>query len=147
MDKPEHYRYTDVLNEGGLHIVEQTFRVLRATTYGYWIQPTHGSAPDLSEDDIDFRIRKASRPFNVRWVSLDSSRRYCYPTRAEAMHSYHRRKEAQIRHAETALAKARLGLKVSGEILSVGSSYPVCKHTGSILAGMPPEFAGVQWHD
>lgn len=145
MDKPEHYRYSDVLNELGLHIVEQTFRVLRKTPCGYWVQPTYGDAPDLTEQDIDYRINKATRPHNVRWVSCDSSRRYCYPDRHDAMRSYHHRKESQIRHAEASLAKARLGLRVSGEILSVGNSYPVCKYTGAIEAGMPPEFSGVVW--
>lgn len=145
MDKPEHYRYSDVLNELGLHIVVETFRVLRKTPCGYWVQPTYGHTPDLTEEGIDFRVNKATRPRNVRWVSRESSRRYCYPSKADAMHSYKCRKESQLKHANVAIARAKKGLAAATEILALGNAYPVCKHTGAIEAGMPPEFSGVVW--
>lgn len=146
MDKPEHYRYSDVLNEGGLYIVEHAFRVLRATDQGYWVQATNGYAPPLTEVEIDCRIKKATRSYNVRWVSMTSTRRYCYPSKQEAMHAYRCRKEAQIRLAEFSLAKAKFGMQAADMLLSVGDVLPRCKHTGAIEVGMPPEFAEVHWY-
>lgn len=143
---PDHYRYRDVLNEYGMTLVEEVYQVIRETPAGYWIQPYHGYRfAGVEELDRAYANRKWNR--ECRFVLKQSGRRYCYPTKLEAMQSFGHRKAAQLKHAETSLAKARHALAAASRIVTTGNDYPVCRwgSSGDIKVGMPPEFAGMSW--
>lgn len=137
---PDHYRYRDVLTESGQVIVEDVYQVIRATPAGYWVQRMYGYR---ITDPATLGAAYANRGHNrdVRFVLKQSGRRYCYPTRLEAMQSFGHRKAAQLKHAETSLAKARHALAAATRIATLGNDYPVSRYPGEIDVGMPPEFA------
>jgi hypothetical protein len=144
---PDHYRYRDVLNEYGMTLVEEVYQVIRETPAGYWVQPYHGYRFASKEEfDNAYANRKWNR--EARFVLKESGRRHCYPTRLEAMQSLGHRKAAQLKHAETSLARARIALEAANKIVQSGSGYPLCKYGGGhdIKIGMPPEFAGLCWY-
>lgn len=102
----KHYRYVDDVMEEGevlLHLVE--FQVLKETPKGYWV----------IENGLNF---PGSVDRHKRWVSKDSTKRFCYPSKSEALSSFFRRKVRQVailghrlHFAEKALATAQRLLK------------------------------------
>jgi len=96
-DMPIHYRYEDYATESGLEIKVSKFYPVRETRCFYFV---------TNEWENESWIKNPSQ----RRVSKDSMRRYCYPTKKEALHSYKMRKRSQIQHAEFALAKAERAL-------------------------------------
>jgi len=143
---PDHYRYQDVLNEGGIHLVEKTYQVIRETPGGYWVRLIGGGGKLTTKEQADsvYDNRRTAR--GVKFVLKHSGRRHCYPTKLEAMESFACRKAAQIRHAEASLVKARHSLAAANRIASTGLDYQTCPRTRSIEVGMPPEYAGVTWY-
>lgn len=143
---PDHYRYCDVLNECGMTLVEEVYQVIRETPAGYWVQAMYGCRfTEPEQFDGAYARRKENR--SARFVLKVSGRRYCYPTRLEAMQSFGHRKASQIKHAETSLAKARHALAAATRIVTTGNDYPLDKwgHGKGIKVGMPPEFSGMCW--
>lgn len=143
MALPDHYRYHDVLNEDGLHLVCDTYQAIKETECGYYVVLSHGNhrrPPEAVE-----HLLKDKRANRVRFVLKVSCRRHCYPDKAEALWSYGKRKEMQIQHAAHALARAKHALAAVKNISELGNGYPVCKHTGAIEVGMPEEFKGYSW--
>lgn len=140
MGSPAHYRYRDILGERGMLIIEEEFRVIKETPQGYWVQPAQKGACELTEEMVSRLVSKATRPSSVRFVLKFSSRRYCYPDKSVAMRAFMCRKEYQIKHAKTSLAKAKQSLQAAKTMLEVGDVFPRDKWCNSIMAGMPPEF-------
>lgn len=146
MARPIHYRYRDILSAEGILIIEDSFRVIKETECGYWVQIANGTRPDLTEEMISRMTAKATRPCNVRWVSKDSSRRYCYPSKADAMEAFRHRKLSQLAHARSSIAKAEQSIAAATTLLTVGDCLPRDSWSGSIMAGMPPHFSGVEFY-
>lgn len=147
MIAPYHYRYSDVLSEDGMYIVLEIFRAIKETECGYWVQRYHGGSLELTEAMVKHMTAKATRPFNVRWVSKDSSRRYCYPDKALAMHSYQQRKIYQLKHARYSIARAEHALAAANKMLELGDCLPKSKWSGEIKLGMPAYFSGFTVYD
>lgn len=94
---PIHYRYNDCVHEKGLNITISRFYPVRETRCFYFV---------VNEYDAKAWVTNPKE----RRVSKDALRRYCYPTKKEALHSFKMRKKSQIWHAEFALAKASASL-------------------------------------
>jgi len=135
---PDHYRYSDVLNESGLIITCQVFQAIKETPCGYWVVPMHGVR--LVGDLIARHMTQKAGYDRPRFVLKDSGKRYCYPDHKSAMQSYASRKRWQIKHAENSLYRARHALAAADKMLSVGDVFPREKWCNSIITGMPEEF-------
>lgn len=146
MSGPDHFRYRDVLNDSGQILVEEQFQVIRATPAGYWVRRMYGHR--ITDPALLESVYKNRRVRDVHFVLKSSSRRYCYPTRLEAMKAFACRKAAQVKHAETSLAKARHALAAANRLATVGNDYPASRWgSGSdIHVGMPPEFAHLSFY-
>lgn len=96
----EHYRVVDTIGPEGVTLVLGRFVVVRETPDCYWIVP-RGYEGKL------YTLQALRRAKIAKRVSKTSERRYAYPTVAEAVRSYERRKYRQIQHAELALERAR----------------------------------------
>lgn len=89
---PTHYRVVDVLYEDGVTVRIEQWEAVRETTEGYWVKSQY--APTwLDFDDL-------KRGKYLKWVSKSSVKRHCYPTVAEAMRSFKRRKEMQVQRLQ-----------------------------------------------
>ena len=81
------YRYTDHLEEDGIHLHVNKFKVIKKTKCGSWV------------------VLIYKNPFSGEWIEtgkrrfvLDGlGRRYCYDTLELAMNSFMKRKEYQAR--------------------------------------------------
>ena len=80
------YRFEDVLHTERVHIYENSYRVIKETPCGYWI--------DAFSD-------------KNKWVSKTARKRYAYPTRYEAMINFKARKNCQIRILYGQLQRAK----------------------------------------
>lgn len=98
---PVHYRYSDCASKEGVKVKVSRFYPVRETPCFYIVI-------DEFEKHIQ-SVTKGRKP-RTRRVSKDSLRRYCYPSKAEALRSYKKRKETQIRHCEYSLAIAKQAL-------------------------------------
>jgi len=102
-DLPVHYRYDDYALASGLEIRVNKFYPVRETKCCYFV------------------ISKWQQVLNnprQRRVLKGALRGYCHPTMEAALYSYKKRKEAQIRHNEFALAKASRALAALKDVKS-----------------------------
>lgn len=111
--KAKFYRYDAYGGEDGarLHLTEM--HLYKETPKGYWVSQ-YPSVPRV----LDKTLRKWNY---IRWVSKTSRKRYCYPTRKEALTSFIARTErrlvilrSQISTCEEALEMAK-GMKAEME--------------------------------
>ena len=142
------YRYRDVCNEnGGMHIIEDWFKVIKKTECGYWVS-NRANSEILADtpEQIAYHLQiENGRRVRSRFVLSGVGKRFCHETKALAMHGFMKRKAAQVRHAKNTLAMSQQSLKAALHLLAVGDALPRCKWSGAILAGMPPEFKGYTW--
>lgn len=97
---PTHYRVVDMLYEDGVTVILEQWEAVRETAEGYWVKSQY--APEwLAFDSL-------KRGKYLKWVSKSSVKRHCYPTIAEAKHSFKRRKEMQVRRMRLQLEQAEL---------------------------------------
>ncbi len=83
------YRYKDVLTSSGTMVYLYEYSLVKETPCGYWISFHFG----LSE--------------NQRWISKKSRKKFAYPSKAEALNSFGRRKYRQIKILENQLSRAK----------------------------------------
>ena len=97
-DFPVHYRYDDYMLEEGVEIRVRKFYPVRETPCFY-----------MCVDEFEKHMMNVTtgRKPRTKRVSKDGLRRYCYPTKEQALHSFKKRKLSQIGHAELAIAKAQ----------------------------------------
>lgn len=141
------YRYRDICNEQGMHIIEDWFKVIKKTPSGFWVSKRANSEilVDTPEEiAYHLQIERGSR-VRARFVLSGPGKRFCHESKALAMHGFMKRKAAQARRAKSTLAMANQSLKASLNLLLLGDCLPRCKWTGSIMAGMPPEFKDYTW--
>lgn len=55
-----------------------------------------------------------------RWVNKTAKKRFCYPTKREALYSFCRRKDTQIRILERQLYEAKEGLRIGTNLFNEG---------------------------
>jgi len=84
------YRYEDALTHNSLAVRLVEFEVIRETERGYWFVESW-----LTSDAFKQMAERSKR-----WVSKDSRKRYCYPSKDEAWDSYLIRKSRQLGHLE-----------------------------------------------
>jgi len=101
-DWPIHYRYSDYSFSDGIEVKVSKFYPIRETTCFY-----------IVIDELERQMQKITkeRKPRTRRVSKNGLRRYCYPTKQEAINSYKARKRSQIRHCELALETAKQAIK------------------------------------
>jgi len=75
------------------------FKLVKETPCGYWI---------TFDTDHFASWRK--------WIPKISNKRYAYPTKAEALYSFIRRKQMQIKHCERDLQNAKQVLSIAKEM-------------------------------
>jgi len=97
-DLPIHYRYDDYISEDGIEVRVRRLYPVRETPCFYMV---------IDHWSMLIQKRNPDRIPKTRRVSKDSMRRFCYPTKKEALHSYKKRKLSQIGHAEFAMVKAK----------------------------------------
>ena len=97
---PTHYRVVDVLYEDGVTVRLEQWEAVRETAEGYWVKSQY--APEW----LDFDGLKRGK--YLKWVSKSSVKRHCCPTIDEAMRSFKRRKEMQVRRLRLQLEQAEL---------------------------------------
>lgn len=111
---PAHYRIEETLEEdcNGIFVslYVREYVAIRETPCGRYVVPKrlycgHSSGPERYGKD-------------AKWVSKTSRKRLCYPTLAEALESFKRRKQRQLSHLEyrTCLAKQALQAIESGAV-------------------------------
>lgn len=101
-DWPVHYRYSDYSFAEGVEVKVSKFYPIRETPCFY-----------IVIDEFEKHMKKVSngREPRTRRVSKDGLRRYCYPTKQEALNSFKARKRSQISHCQLAFATATQALK------------------------------------
>jgi len=100
------YRYTDpswpsMATEPHLDI----YVLARETPCGYWIKDEHAWV-----DDKEY------------WVSKTATRRRAYPTLQEALNSYRKRKERQVKIMEDQLHRAKLCFEIAKKFQPKGEA-------------------------
>lgn len=106
---PDHFRYIDEIDPKGLIITCQRYVVVRESECCYWIAlPSYESLALAS-------IAKGLTPKYAKRVLKDSHRRFAYPDKADALRSYKKRKEWQIRHAQLAMERAQAAIRYFGD--------------------------------
>ena len=107
---PVHYRYDDYMYEEGVEVRVKKFYPIRETPCFYMV---------IDEFENHMASVTTGRKLRTKRVSKDGVRRYCYPTKEQALHSYKKRKLSQIGHAELAIAKATQAIKALDENKSI----------------------------
>lgn len=105
---PIHYRLRDALDEDGVKVLLDKFKVIKETPKGYWVESTN------SLSWIDLKRKKQMKL--VRFVLKDSAKRFCYPSFELALHSYDIRKYRQVQRLKSQLEQAELVYKSMPEL-------------------------------
>lgn len=105
---PDHYRYFDEIDPKGLVITCQRYVVVRESERCYWLAISSYESLALAS------IAKGVTPKYAKRVLKDSHRRFAYPDKAEALRSYKKRKEWQMRHAQLSMERAQAAIRYFG---------------------------------
>ncbi len=103
---PDHFRYVDEISPDGVTIVCHRFVVLRESEHCCWIvheREEHWARRSLERGEKTSRIKRV--------LKASHGRRYAYPDKAKALHSYKVRKRRQMGHAELAMERAKAALE------------------------------------
>lgn len=96
-----HYRYTEYVDQDGLYLRESRFYPVRETPCFYHV---------VDEWDWKHIQTGAKKVGKTRKVSKNGVRRFCYPSKEQALSSYKARKTSQAQHAMDALNRAESAL-------------------------------------
>jgi len=99
------YRYTERIEEDGIHLHVNKFKVIKKTKCGAWVIGIYKS---FSGEWNEYGKK--------RFVLDGHGKRYCYDTLDMAMHSFIKRKEYQAKCCRNTLEIADFILKNKGEI-------------------------------
>jgi hypothetical protein len=108
---PVHYRYTEAVHEDGLYLYEHKYYPVRETACFFFIVPEW----QYRNKVIEYKAKKR--------VSKDGLRRFCYPSKEDALRSFKARKRSQIMHAQDAVSRAKASLKYLDKITIVSESH------------------------
>lgn len=124
---PDHYRYYATLDEEGVHVQCERFVVIGETECCYYVikeSLAHMAGIDWSNASP---WRKKLRK---RVLKASYGRRYCYPDKRKALHSFQKRQKWRISHANRNLAIAELSLKAIEKIVDSDHPVPEAIHAG-----------------
>ena len=111
---PDHYRYYASLDPGGVTVRCERFVVIGETECCYYViseKMAHLAA------NTDWSTASPWRKKQRKRVLKSSYRRYCYPSKTEALASFRSRQKWRIAHASKNLAIAELSLSVIEPVL------------------------------
>ena len=114
---PDHYRYYASLDEEGVHVQCERFVVIGETEHCYYvIRPglAHHAGRDWSTASA--WLKKQRRLV----LTASHGRRYCYPDKARALHSFQKRQKWRVSHAHRSLAIAELSLAAVTPVVESG---------------------------
>ncbi|WP_236213973.1 hypothetical protein [Metapseudomonas otitidis] len=121
---PDHFRYVDQIGPEGVSIVCRRFVVVRESEHCFWI------VPPTYEHVAKSRVAAGRIPKYAKRVLKASGKRFAYPDRSAALHSYKQRKRWQISRSELALERAKTALaeledrtEIADELLCSGGDY------------------------
>lgn len=106
---PLHYRFESFSTEDAVSIICLEFRAISETPKGYWV--VSNNLPHWFSD----RDLKKHRKF----VLKKSMRRFCYPTKQEALQSFAHRKVRQLQYIAGAKRVAERSLKIAERVLDL----------------------------
>ena len=127
---PTHYRLRDSLTEDGVTVKIERFWVIKLTPKGCWVVSEYAPLWLTPEQLIQRKYAK--------WINGASNKKYCYPTMAQAVVSFKRRKEVQLSKLEHQLAQVKFVV----EKMVALSDYPDAYRPYGLNLGMPEEFQG-----
>lgn len=127
---PTHYRLRDCLTEDGVTVKIERFRVIKLTPQGCWVVSEYSPLWLTPQELIKRKYAK--------WIRWASNKKYCYPTMAQAVASFKRRKEVQLSKLEHQLAQVKFVV----EKMVALSDYPDAYRPYGLNLGMPEEFEG-----
>lgn len=102
---PDHYRYVDDIGPKGVTIVCEKWLVCGETPQCWYVIPESRSY--LMSTSFYAESLKKTRK---RILKYAGGKKFCYPTRDEALRSYRIRKQWQLRHTEHAYQRAKTAL-------------------------------------
>jgi len=107
---PDHFRYVDEIGPDGLTVSCRRYVTVRASEHCYWICTEH------YETLAQKAIEQGLLPKYLKRVLKESGRRFAYPDKRDALHSYKARKQHQVSHAELALERAKAAIGYFGNL-------------------------------
>ena len=108
---PDHFRYIDEISPHGVSIVCLRFVVVRESEQCYWITRDRNIVWAKT-----FVAEGRKSPHIKRVLKESSGRRFAYPDKAKALHSYKVRKRRQLGHAQLAMERAKTALEDLREV-------------------------------
>lgn len=138
---PDHFRFYADITQQGVIIRQERFVVIGETRRCWYVVRA-----DLAHlADIDWSTasdwRKKLRKRVLKATSAHV-RRYCYPDKAHALHSFRQRQEWRIRHATRSLETAKASIEALKKQAEKGGEIP-----DRINAGHTEYTATLQWGD
>lgn len=109
---PDHYRYCDEITPSGLRVTCERYVVLRESERCYWIAKAENAAW-LGRRVAGEGLKK--HPLLKRVLKDSFGRRFAYPDKSRALHSYKCRKAWQLRHAQLSLERAKAAIGYFGD--------------------------------
>lgn len=124
MKWPDHYRYIDQIGPDGVTILCKRYVVVRESAHCYWI--VHPDYEFVAKQSLE----RGRIPKYAKRVLKVSGKRFAYPDKSLALHSYKVRKRWQISRAELATERAKAALEeieaseqIADELLCAGGDY------------------------
>lgn len=100
VERMKFYRYIDwsfekdpYLHNVETRIEEEHYWLVRETPCGWWVSEDKNFD---EEAEKRLNIKPRYNPYKKRWISKTSRKKFCYPTRREALESFIARKNCQV---------------------------------------------------
>jgi len=136
---PDHFRYYADLTENGVVIRCERFVVIGETPRCWYV--IRENMAYLAERNSD-HARASLKRLRKRVLKDSSGRRYCYPDKRKAMHSFGCRQRWRINHATRHIETAQASLKAIEGLLASDQPIP-----DSIKAGHTQYTSRLGWYD
>jgi hypothetical protein len=111
------YRYEAVDRSTVVGLQLETFPVLKETLRGYWV-PRYQWLSPCTFDKLSVK--------NRRWVSKTSVKRYCYPSKEDALKSFEIRKSRYVEHCRRRLEMAEMVAQLIDGKVNVAKPHALC---------------------
>lgn len=138
---PDHFRYYADITENGVVIRCERFVVIGETARCWYV--IRADRANLANIDwstaSDWRKKLRKRVLKATSAHV---RRYCYPDKLNALHSFQQRQKWRISHATRNLETAQASLKAIEGLLTSDQAIP-----DSIKAGHTQYTSQLVWHD
>ena len=136
---PDHYRYYTDISPSGVEIRCERYVVVSETPLCWYV--IRESMAYLAERNSD-HARESLKKLRKRVLKASCGKRYCYPDKARALHSFQQRQKWRISHAKRNLETAQASLKAIERILSAEQPIP-----DKLNAGHTEYTSGLNWSD